>query len=299
MFPMQKRLREEDEAEKDDSGNTGDVHKVRHLGLSTSFSHAQIHQKPRTLAFRTSPTARHHQTSFQTFHPPRSRSNSASNMTPPESSEDEHGQKLASKPPPAAPEKPCNDNDYDMDMVDAQPSLSPPRCDRLDTVAGTPPRPGIINLCLTTPPRESQEAAHGGRVPTPRWGHFRSRDISMDLGDVVEDDFPDGSTCSQLEWNHRALLRRRRLPSPIGEDFGMVSSSSAVTGPSLESLERLNLQGRNATSMEQTGIQTDSALSHGSRISTSGKTTLSMGFRANCEKCRARVPGHYNHVIRT
>ncbi|MCJ1306616.1 hypothetical protein MMC25_000259 [Agyrium rufum] len=30
-----------------------------------------------------------------------------------------------------------------------------------------------------------------------------------------------------------------------------------------------------------------------------GKVVLSMGYRADCEKCRERVPGHYSHVLRT
>ena len=28
------------------------------------------------------------------------------------------------------------------------------------------------------------------------------------------------------------------------------------------------------------------------------KVVFSMGFRADCEKCRERVPGHYSHVLR-
>lgn len=28
-----------------------------------------------------------------------------------------------------------------------------------------------------------------------------------------------------------------------------------------------------------------------------GKMVLSMGFRADCDKCRRRVPGHYSHII--
>lgn len=30
-----------------------------------------------------------------------------------------------------------------------------------------------------------------------------------------------------------------------------------------------------------------------------GKTMLSMGYRADCDKCRRKVPGHYSHLIRT
>lgn len=30
-----------------------------------------------------------------------------------------------------------------------------------------------------------------------------------------------------------------------------------------------------------------------------GKMSISMGYRADCEKCRLKVPGHYNHWIHT
>lgn len=30
-----------------------------------------------------------------------------------------------------------------------------------------------------------------------------------------------------------------------------------------------------------------------------GKTMLSMGYRADCDKCRRKVPGHYSHLIQT
>lgn len=29
------------------------------------------------------------------------------------------------------------------------------------------------------------------------------------------------------------------------------------------------------------------------------KITFSMGFRADCEKCQMRVPGHYSHIVRS
>ncbi|OGM40184.1 hypothetical protein ABOM_010980 [Aspergillus bombycis] len=33
-------------------------------------------------------------------------------------------------------------------------------------------------------------------------------------------------------------------------------------------------------------------------VSNKKKITISMGFRADCEKCRCKVPGHYSHIIR-
>lgn len=259
--------------------------------------HAQIHQKPRTLAFRTSSTAKHNQVSFQTFHHHiLSRSHQASSITPPESSEVEHGQGPCSRTPPISPNDPCGD--CDIDMADAQPSVSSRLGEDFDTAAVTPPRPVTMNLSLETPPREFHESIHGGRVATPRWDHFRSRDMGMELCDVAEDDFPDGSLTSRLEWNHRTLLHRRRLPSPIGEDIG-ITSSPAVTGVPMEGSKWVHSEDRNAAIVGQTVMLTESTSNDTNKISTRGKTMLSMGYRADCEKCRTRVPGHYNHVIRT
>lgn len=36
-----------------------------------------------------------------------------------------------------------------------------------------------------------------------------------------------------------------------------------------------------------------------SASSASRKVTFSMGFRADCEKCQQKVPGHYSHIIRS
>ena len=32
-------------------------------------------------------------------------------------------------------------------------------------------------------------------------------------------------------------------------------------------------------------------------IATPKKKSFSMGFRADCEKCRQKVPGHFNHIV--
>jgi hypothetical protein len=39
--------------------------------------------------------------------------------------------------------------------------------------------------------------------------------------------------------------------------------------------------------------RSDAVSGEGSR-----KVAFSMGFRADCDKCRERVPGHYNHVLK-
>ena len=256
------------------------------------------------LPFRITPTVKYTRLFSRSSHPSLPAPRLASNITPPESSEDEHGQNSCpfSLPPPAhsslqptfptaLPNNPPDNSD--MDMADAQPSVSPRSWEDNDIAMVTPPRPVMMNVSSETPSRESQEAVHGRRVATPRWGHFRSIDMSMEMYDHAEDMDPGSSRTPQLEWNHRALLRERRLPSPISEDRSMVSSPTMVGVPP-ESSKLIN-----ATAMEQDRRHKDPASNERSSIPTSGKTMLSMGYRADCEKCRTRVPGHYNHVIRT
>jgi hypothetical protein len=54
------------------------------------------------------------------------------------------------------------------------------------------------------------------------------------------------------------------------------------------------------------GVRKDSTGSYGSRRrsdaisgnSEGSKIVFSMGYRADCDKCREKVPGHYSHILR-
>lgn len=94
---------------------------------------------------------------------------------------------------------------------------------------------------------------------------------------------------SQQEIEYDLLLRRRRLPSPISEDEAMPSSSEM--GGMLDQLDM-------GTSKPQIPFRTN-RMWGAAAPSTKGKLTLSMGYRADCEKCQMKVPGHYNHFIRS
>ncbi|KAE8374956.1 hypothetical protein BDV26DRAFT_268838 [Aspergillus bertholletiae] len=105
----------------------------------------------------------------------------------------------------------------------------------------------------------------------------------------------------------------RRLPSPVsdGED-AMAStkdaasdvdmtynpSHSASISPSLW----LEME-RGSPNMEESMLSTGSVKNSlpeakSKNVSNKKKITISMGFRADCEKCRCKVPGHYSHIIR-
>ena len=205
--------------------------------------------------------------------------------------------------------------DADFDMADSGPFCNDylaHETDNSQSAAAPQPRPSI-----------SSRAVHntaGGRIPTPIYNHFPSADdiaMSVDTPESIDvDDLDMAATSSQAGQQdfdrELMLLRRHRLPSPISEDETMISPTSGAGGM----LGRLNVcnngpecvsgsrgwgvseqpHGRYEGSAEPRGWWKGKAKEkeHGK----TGKTILSMGYRADCEKCRTRVPGHWSHFIR-
>lgn len=96
--------------------------------------------------------------------------------------------------------------------------------------------------------------------------------------------------------------QRRRLPSPISEDESMVFSANTISpsGMTEEIFNGLNVGlGDSCSPMSDIPRVERTPAEEADSIQPRTKAKLSMGYRADCEKCRARVPGHYNHVIRT
>ncbi|KAI4116994.1 MAG: hypothetical protein LQ345_002682 [Seirophora villosa] len=246
------------------------------------------HKRPRALPFRTSPNSKYINTFSQS---PRTLPTPLLTpaLTPTETSEDEGEVKNPFRSP--ARERSAQltlsstitikeARDFDMDLDDFQ-STETPRPWR--SVESAQPSPcTIVPRTLSYNP---QEINHGGRIPTPIYGHFSHAERSMDL-DTADDQIPQ----SQQEIAHDLFLRRRRLPSPISEDEAM-DAPDGMGGM----LGRLEMGPRNTL---QSPFKTNKMWGGGSGV-TKGKMTISMGFRADCEKCRMKVPGHYNHLIRT
>lgn len=182
-----------------------------------------------------------------------------------------------------------NDDDSDTDMGDCQPRNSPAPSDSLTA--------SFANVTYGSS-QESQHIFSGGRIPTPRWGHFRSIDTSIDMIDAPPSTGNPSATQLEPGYIHR---QRRRLPSPISEDESMVFPANAISpsGMTEEIMYRLDMRLDNSCSTEYIQRTASQLAEEPASIQIRGKAKLSMGYRADCEKCRARVPGHYNHVIRT
>jgi hypothetical protein len=100
----------------------------------------------------------------------------------------------------------------------------------------------------------------------------------------------------------------QRLPSPISDDDNamshgkysmsdaeMASAASRSTSPALTPFQRDPSQWFGTTESQQQAKQT--GYPNGPLLSKK-KVSFSMGFRADCDKCLRKVPGHYSHIIR-
>ncbi|GIC93373.1 uncharacterized protein Aud_009859 [Aspergillus udagawae] len=110
------------------------------------------------------------------------------------------------------------------------------------------------------------------------------------------------------ESSQEAFGSTQRLPSPISEgdnaishgkcsmsDAEMTSGASRSTSPALSPFQRDPSQWFGTTGSQQQ--TTRSGYPNGPHLSKK-KVSFAMGFRADCDKCLRKVPGHYSHIIR-
>lgn len=145
-------------------------------------------------------------------------------------------------------------------------------------------------------------ADHGlsSRIPTPIYGHFQSLDV-MDT---------DANALSRPSVSHtNQPLRPRvlRLPTAIEEDESMDSFEDDQAAAQLRRPTSCTSPPSTATDplrrpMASALINKLRSWAQGDRSSSTipsgGKAVLSMGYRADCQKCVNKVPGHFNHIIR-
>lgn len=184
--------------------------------------------------------------------------------------------------------------------MDSQCPSSPPPVFPTMSIS-TPSRPSPASFQPSASSRDPQNLNNGGRIATPRWDHFRCIDTTIDMIDAPETtsyDFAPTNAAlapSQRAVDHSVFLRRRRLPSPISEDENK-GNPTAMTEKMMSTLDMGNTTNSHNPSSDAPRKGRSSISNLGATGST--KIMLSMGYRADCEKCRTRVPGHYSHLIR-
>lgn len=134
-----------------------------------------------------------------------------------------------------------------------------------------------------------------GRIPTPIHSSFApqvraERDVRYNDPDFADD-----------EAIMDKFRRGRDLPSPISE--GEMSPSTITDGlsdmqmESVEELERITPRKKGHSRSKHSLRNWDGFGGQMSNHGTAPKKTFSIGYRADCEKCRNKVPGHFSHII--
>lgn len=176
-------------------------------------------------------------------------------------------------------------------------------------------------------PNSDQTDCNGGRIPTPIYGHFTSTDVNMDTSEAAMNSFIHPAARFQLRHNHNVLSpmmsedgeseadwwRRRRLPSPAQSPI--ISSqrmdTDELTSPGMmDALSFDNIRAHNSElnydinsspplSSSSKGSKGHAMFERRSDTASEAprKGKLVMGFRADCEKCQKRLPGHYSHIV--
>ncbi|RMJ23008.1 hypothetical protein PHISP_06122 [Aspergillus sp. HF37] len=178
-----------------------------------------------------------------------------------------------------------SDSDMDLDVV-KEPHL-PYQDDDLSSLRGSARGNGSV---LPSPIPHSL-VNQSLNITTPICGDFPARQPPS-TADVSACQMDLDEKCLDAWWH------RRRLPSPISEDGDSLgksrktfnsgemtpSTSQAVFSPTWDPLHAID-----PTSPPAHPADTPS---------TKKKVGVSMGYRADCDKCRLKISGHYSHIIR-
>lgn len=96
-----------------------------------------------------------------------------------------------------------------------------------------------------------------------------------------------------------ALSDAPRLPSPVSENGGETPTptptADSKAGPASDA-EMSFSPGGSISPQDQSWSRIPEP---GPSAAPPRKVTFCMGFRADCEKCQQKIPGHYSHIIRS
>ena len=148
----------------------------------------------------------------------------------------------------------------------------------------------IDSVHLSPPPFQNQPSPSlCGRIPTPIHSSFSK--ASIHHRDV---DFADDEALVDR------FRRGRRMPTPISEgepspsvmleDLGDMQMEVDASSQEKETPTKKGHQRSKHSLRQWTGF----GEANGNGVM---KRSFSMGYRADCEKCRMKVPGHFSHII--
>jgi hypothetical protein len=134
-----------------------------------------------------------------------------------------------------------------------------------------------------------------GRIPTPIHSSFAPHIRAEKSFRYSDPDFADDEAMVDR------FRRGRNLPSPISE--GETSPSIITDGLSdmqMEAMEDIERDTPTRKGHSRSKHSLRNWAGFGGELNGNGagmKRTFTMGYRADCEKCQNKVPGHFSHII--
>lgn len=185
----------------------------------------------------------------------------------------------------------ASDSMMDLDAAKGHPL--PPPSDDLSSWPGS----ARSNASLQPSPIPRSLVNHSLNITTPTPGDLSASVLPPPAAGSVSGQHMDLSSSLDTEGRHDAWWDRRRLPTPISEDEG--SSGKCSKAISKESSGEMVRNTYYAAPPWDPFRAVDPHPPHPARTpSTKKKVGFSMGYRADCDKCRLKVPGHYSHIDR-
>ncbi|KAF2473036.1 uncharacterized protein BDR25DRAFT_282220 [Lindgomyces ingoldianus] len=218
------------------------------------------------------------------------------------------------------------DMDLDLTMDD----------DDFDIIGSQPPDSPLVPFALRPAKLNPQIIADSasnntGRIPTPIYPNFHTPRGPMSIAGMAGFNYPNSGMAGGFTSDNTYLGvppvpiqqppasrknsrdhdqdRSRRMPSPISEDEDIPDTPTALTQSQLSRLtvtshnppsEHMDVEGNTAHGGKDgppPGVVTTPSRGRKRSGAFTGKGRFSMGYREDCEKCKAKVPGHYSHFL--
>ncbi|KAM7186801.1 hypothetical protein V8F20_011234 [Naviculisporaceae sp. PSN 640] len=144
------------------------------------------------------------------------------------------------------------------------------------------------------------------------WNHVQNRRLPSPISESGGEDSPniilDSSPFQQASGGHLSQVTHDHpMLSTLPRGWGSSSSSTIVdsspnrdSSPAQENME-WSPRGENGSSPLPFGRKGHTRSKHTvnswTALQPGMKRSFSIGYRADCEKCRMKVPGHFNHII--
>lgn len=160
--------------------------------------------------------------------------------------------------------------------------------------------------------KDSRDQFHGGRIPTPIHSSFQIGAPPRSLSLGLRNSFGDSMLPGGFSRQHRPRLSTEadhRMPSPITEDC--FEGSTEITSSQLSRLSVSQTFMDDDDDMDMDDMMSSQQQSppvsptgrgrtgraRSDAISTGQSKRVVFGYRDDCAKCRARMPGHWAHFI--